>query len=128
MNDLYHEQLLEEARHPQHAGQLAAAELVLTGTNASCGDEVTIYLKFETFGDPLSPIIVLTWLGRGCVISQAAMSALARLINQRKVTLNELQKMTQNELEELLGLTEISLGRVKCLLLGLKTLTTSTYL
>jgi len=122
MNDMYHEQIIEEARQPQFYGRLVAVEMTLEGKNASCGDEVTIFLKFARKDDPTSPIAVLSWEGQGCVISRAAMSVLAGKIIEQKMTLTEIKNLSETDLEELLGLPQISIGRIKCLVLGLRTL------
>lgn len=117
---LLYETLLDEARQPQHYGELATAELVLEGTNASCGDKVKIFVAFEA--GPESAITHLSWTGEGCVISQAAMSVLAEHIISQQLTLAEVARLTVSDLENLIGVTNISTGRIKCLLLGAKTL------
>jgi nitrogen fixation NifU-like protein len=119
MTDLYQEVILEEAKHPHHQGQLLDADQVLRQTNASCGDQVVIYLKL----DPQTQTIrELKWEGQGCIISQAAMSLLAQLILSKNMSLAEVAELSQADIEGLLGIDEISPGRVKCLLLGLSAL------
>ncbi len=119
MNDLYQEIILEEARHPQHFGEMEDAELVIHERNASCGDEITLYLKLNESKDH---IVDLKWQGHGCIISQAAMSALSGKIISEDLSLTEIHKLSKAQIEELLGIEEISPGRLKCLLLGLQTL------
>lgn len=115
MSDLYQEVLLEEAKHPQNKGQLPESDLVLRQSNASCGDQIIIYLKI----DPQSQAITdLKWDGQGCIISQAAMSLLSQVILQHKLTLSQVTHYSQSDLEELLGIEDISPGRIKCLMLG----------
>ncbi len=117
MTDLYQEIILEEYRHPQNMGVLENADRKEHEVNASCGDEVTVYLKLNPEKDR---IIDLKWQGKGCVISMAAMS----LLSERAKTTNvaDIQKMTKQNIETMSGITEISYGREKCLLLGLQTL------
>lgn len=115
MSELYQEVLLEEAKHPQNQGQLLDADTVLTQTNASCGDQVTIYLKVDSQSHRITD---LKWEGQGCIISQAAMSLLSQVILERKLTVSETNDFTQSDVEELLGIEEISPGRIKCLMLG----------
>jgi nitrogen fixation NifU-like protein len=124
MSDMYQEQILEEAQSPQCFGEIEGAEKTVQGTNASCGDHVKIFLNFATPNDPTSPIVDISWTGQGCVISQAAMSVLAGKIKSEKLTLEQVTQLREQDLEELLGLSEISIGRIKCLLLGLRTLQT----
>jgi nitrogen fixation protein NifU and related proteins len=118
MNDLYQEIILEEARHPQNYGVLDNPDVVVHERNASCGDEVTLYLKLD---ETKKQIIDLKWQGHGCIISQASMSALSGKIKSENVSLAKVQKLSKNQIEELLGIEEISPGRLKCLLLGLHT-------
>lgn len=120
IDDLYHEELLEVVRHPSYYGTLENADLILHETNASCGDELTIYIQFEDSKNPLSPIKVLQWTGTGCIISQASMSYLAEFMQGK--TLKDLEKINQSQLEHWLGIEEIAIGRVKCLLLGITAL------
>jgi nitrogen fixation protein NifU and related proteins len=114
--DLYQEIILEAARHPQHRGQLVDADHVVSELNASCGDQVTLYLKVSS---ETGQVIELKWEGTGCVISQAALSELAAKINAEQLTLSEIQALTKSDIEALLGIEEISPGRIKCLTLGL---------
>lgn len=122
IDDLYHEAMLEEVKNPFHSGQMSDADLVLHGTNASCGDVVSIYLQFENPTDKTSPIKEITWQGTGCVISRAGVSTLARLISQQKLTLPQASQLTQEIMEKELGLENISVNRIKCLLLAVNTL------
>ncbi len=114
MNDLYHEDLLDEAKNPNNYGELEDADVTTTQFNASCGDVITVFVKLS--GDK-TQIVDVKWKGHGCIISQASMSVLSEKIKGYSV--EKLQKLTQEAVLEELGLTEISMGRVKCLLLGL---------
>ncbi len=119
MSDLYHEVILEEFKHPQNYGSIADADLILRERNSSCGDEVTIYLKVcDENGQ--QKITDIKWEGQGCAISQAAMSVLSATIKQQGMTTQHVTTLTQSPIEELLGLDEISIGRIKCLLLGVQ--------
>jgi nitrogen fixation NifU-like protein len=116
MSDLYQEIILEELRHPQHQGVLEGDGVVSHHErNASCGDEVTIYLKVEDH-QPL----LLKWQGQGCAISMAATSLLAEKITSQHLTTEQIRLLTLQDLLELLGLEEIAPGRLKCAMLGLK--------
>lgn len=119
---LLYDTLLDEARQPQQFGEMPNAELVLTGTNASCGDRVTIFLTFEA--GPDSPITAIKWIGEGCVISQAAMSLLAGHILENHLTLAQVKALQPEQMEKLIQVPNISTGRIKCMMLGVKTLGT----
>lgn len=114
-DSFYHEVLLEEAKSPQNKGRLEQADKTIHLHNASCGDELTVYLQFSPDGQTVTDV---QWEGQGCVISQAAMSVVSNQI--KGLTSEQIRDVTQSDLEQLLGLEDISVGRVKCLLLGLK--------
>ena len=116
--DLYQETIIEEFKYPRNKGTLAGADQVLHGENASCGDELTVYLKMN----PQGRIEQLLWEGNGCAISQAAMSLLSNYILQNKLSLPEIQQLNEKTLLDLLGLDEINPGREKCLMIALKTI------
>ncbi|MBU0974117.1 iron-sulfur cluster assembly scaffold protein [Patescibacteria group bacterium] len=114
MSNIYHEDLLDEAKNPSNYGEMDNPDLVSTQYNASCGDVITVSVKLS---DDKKTIEDIKWKGQGCVISQASMSVLSEKIKGLEII--KLQKLTQKEILEELGLSEISVGRVKCLLLGL---------
>lgn len=116
-DDLYHEQLLDLAQQPHHSGTLDQPDHVWHGFNASCGDEVTIFVKFSPDGQQITN---LTWQGQGCVISQAAMSVVADLAQGK--TRAELEKLTFEQILAGLGLDQVSPGRVRCVTLGWQTI------
>lgn len=122
MDDLQYEALIDEAKQPSHYGQLADADVVLHGFNASCGDRVDIFLKLENAADPHSPITAIGWVGEGCIISRATMSVLAQHILDQGLTVAQASQITVRELEQLVGLEHISTGRIKCVTLGVNTL------
>jgi len=115
-DDLFHQELIDVARNPSYYGAIKNADLVLHETNASCGDQLTLYIIFNDSKNPLSPIKVLQWTGEGCIISQATMSYVAEYAQGK--TLAEAQNVTVQRLQEWLGIENIALGRVKCVLLG----------
>lgn len=111
---MYHQDLLEEAKHPQNMGTLENPDLQTTEFNASCGDVVSVEIKLS---DDKSEILSVRWKGDGCIISQASMSVLSAQLEGMKVS--EVEKIKQEDLLELLGLDSITPGRIKCLHLGL---------
>ncbi len=114
MSDIYQEDLIDEAKNPNNYGEMDNPDLFSTQYNASCGDVITVSVKLSPDKQVIADI---KWKGQGCVISQASMSVLSQKVKGLKVS--ELQKLTQKEVLQELGLDEISVGRVKCLLLGL---------
>jgi len=114
MNNIYHEDLLDEAKNPNNYGEMSDPDLVSTSYNASCGDVISVSVKLSNDKKTIEDI---KWKGQGCIISQASMSILSEKIKGLKVS--KLQKLTKEEILTELGLEEISMGRIKCLLLGL---------
>jgi nitrogen fixation NifU-like protein len=112
MSDLYQQVLLEELDSPQNKGVMEHPDVLFHAVNASCGDDMTVYLAFE--GQTVKDI---SWVGFGCAISQATMSLLSEEIKGK--TRDEIGKISKHDLEKLIGIKEISTGRIKCLMLGL---------
>jgi nitrogen fixation NifU-like protein len=113
--DLYQEAIIEELRYPQNKRVLTDAAVSVHETNASCGDDVTVFLQFDATGERITAV---GWQGSGCAISQATMSVLSEKITQMRVS--DVLELQQSDLEALLGLEQpIAYGRVKCLLIGL---------
>lgn len=121
IDDLYHEALLDEVKNPFHRGELDQADLVLHGLNASCGDVLTLYLTFRDHNLE-SEIEDISWSGHGCAISQAAASKVARLILDKHLNRRQAASLTQLDIEKELGLSNLSVNRIKCALLAVNTL------
>ncbi len=114
-DDIYTQVLLDAAHYPECSGTLVKPDLQTTATNASCGDEVTVQLQ-------LSPdkkiITAVKWEGHGCIISQAHMDGLAQRVTGTAVSV--VRSWTKADVLTIFGLHEITSGREKCLLLGLR--------
>jgi len=110
--NLYHDLILDEAKHPSNFGQLETADQRIVEYNASCGDQVKIDLKIKD-----GQIVDLKWRGSGCIISLAATSQLSRKLIGMKIV--EVKKLNTKNMLALLGLDNISPGRIKCLMLSL---------
>lgn len=120
MIDAYQDHILEAAESPSLKGQLDQTDVTITSKNASCGDDVTLFLQLTgAVANPASTITAIKWQGQGCVISQAATELLAQKISQERPTVAELQTYDLSTMLNLLGLETISPGRVKCLMMSL---------
>ncbi len=119
MNDLemYRENILDHYREPHNVGAIADATLHHKELNPSCGDTVELFVKFD--GDRVSDV---SFIGQGCAISQAATSLLTDHI--KGMSIEELAKLTQQDIFNLLGFS-VGMTRLRCALLGLKTLQVS---
>lgn len=109
------DRVLEHYEKPRHRGPIPDADVVLEGSNPSCGDVITIYLKID--GD--ERVELAQFEGQGCTISQAAASILLEGVQGK--TLAEIEAIDYNDLIERLG-REIVMTRVRCASLSLTTL------
>ncbi|MDR0428682.1 MAG: SUF system NifU family Fe-S cluster assembly protein [Puniceicoccales bacterium] len=95
LQELYQSIILEHNRNPQNFGELPDASCSAVGYNASCGDDIRLFLKFD--GDVIEDI---RFFGEGCAISRASASLLTIAVkNQRKDHAQEITK----EMLDLLG-------------------------
>jgi nitrogen fixation protein NifU and related proteins len=80
MRELYTQILMDHYRRPRNRGELENHNLEEHLLNPLCGDEVTVYARFE--GDKLAAV---KFTGRGCSISQASASMMAeRLVGKNR--------------------------------------------
>lgn len=106
-------ELLDHAKHPRNKREMPDAHIVQEEANPLCGDVVTMYAKI----DPTSYKLQATsYVGSGCIISQAAASMLSEVVTGKSVT--EIEAMERKDVEALLGAT-LSPSRVKCAMLPL---------
>jgi nitrogen fixation NifU-like protein len=109
--DMYRQQILEHYKRPHHYGSIESPDVVHTGQNPSCGDEITMELRFDADDE----IVEAAFSGDGCAISQAAASMLTdRLIGMSR---QELEALDTAYVTEMLGV-EISPMRIKCAVLS----------
>jgi len=113
MDDLLQAHILEQSRSPQKFGALPTPTVSATQNNVSCGDVLTADLMISEDG----VLTDLGWSGDGCTITRAAMSVLSGSVCGMKI--EDILSLGQKDVEQWLGLTEISPGRRRCLLLGL---------
>ena len=70
LEELYQEVILDHARKPRNFGELPDASVRVHGDNPSCGDEISLAVKFGVNGQ----LENLMFTGHGCAISQASAS------------------------------------------------------
>ena len=114
MDDMYRDYILDHYKNPRNAGALAGATNTYHDSNPLCGDEITMALLIDD--DRVKDV---RFIGKGCAISQASASILTEEIKGK--TLDEVKGIDRQHVLENLGIP-ISPARVKCALLGLKTL------
>ena len=92
----YNETVLAHIADPHNIGVIEDADAEGSGTNPACGDEVTLYLKFEGEAVTDARIRIL-----GCGAITAAMSSLTDMV--RGKTAEELLEITAEEIAESVG-------------------------
>ncbi len=111
--DLYKEEVMDHYEHPRNQGEIDCPDLEGKDSNASCGDMVQYYLKVEK-----GKIVEVKWKGIGCAITTAAASKLSEYLQDQ--TLQDMRKMSEEELlKKAIGF-EVNPGRMKCLMLPVK--------
>lgn len=120
MDDMYRELILDHAQHPHHPGVLNPADVDHEELNPLCGDRLRLTLQL----DEDKRIVNVAWEGEGCAISQATASMLGDEIIGK--TLDEIRHITKDDIFELVGIP-LTINRVKCALLSLKTLIIGTH-
>src|SRR4029079_9590986 len=114
MDDMYRDYILEHYKNPRDSGEPPGATNSYHDTNPLCGDEITMSLLIDD--DVVKDV---RFQGKGCAISQASASILTEEIKGK--TLAEVRAIDRQHILENLGIP-ISPARIKCALLGLKTL------
>jgi nitrogen fixation NifU-like protein len=114
MDDMYRDYILDHYKNPRNSGELPGATNTYHDTNPLCGDEITMALLIDD-----GVVRDVRFTGQGCAISQASTSILTEEIKGK--TLDEVRAIDRQHVLENLGIP-ISPARVKCALLGLKTL------
>ena len=115
MSDFHQAALIAEFREPQNQGKITSADFDHKETNASCGDEITISIKLS---EDKKSIENVKWMGNGCSVSQTSMSLLSVKLKGAKVA--EVKNWGKEDLLPFFGMEEITAGREKCFMMGLK--------
>ncbi len=130
---LYTGALMEHNAHPDYKYEMEAPSCAHDGINASCGDEMTLYLRLD--GDEIAEA---SFTGHGCAVSQASADIMAELISGETIEEarrlsglfismiqgRELSEDEREDLDEAAELETISKmpSRVKCAELAWRTL------
>jgi len=109
-DELYKENILDHYRNPRNKDVLSEFDLKGEGVNASCGDKVTFFVKFDGNGN----VVRASFEGDGCAISQASTSMLTEKI--KGMSKDEVKLLSPGDIYDMLGI-KISPGRTKCALL-----------
>ncbi|MBA4697524.1 MAG: SUF system NifU family Fe-S cluster assembly protein [Legionella sp.] len=75
LRELYQETILDHNRNPRNHYCMEEATAQARGFNPLCGDQLTIYIRFE--GNYIKEV---SFLGSGCAISQASASLMTEAL------------------------------------------------
>lgn len=112
---MYRENILEHYKSPHNAGRLTDATFAHREINQSCGDTIELYVHVTADGR----IDDVKFEGHGCAISQASVSILTDHV--KGISLDDAVKLGKDDVFALLGFP-VGMTRLRCALLGLKTL------
>jgi len=109
---MYRDEILDLYKNPRNEGTLDT-EIQAEGQNPSCGDHTHIYLEVEE-----GMIKDLKHETDGCAISTASLSIASDEL--KGMSVEKVESLDRDWMIDLLGI-EVSPMRVKCAVLGLKT-------
>jgi nitrogen fixation NifU-like protein len=117
--DMYADIILEHYKHPLNHGKLDRFTVQREEYNPLCGDKIIMHLLIEN-----NTIKDIRFSGTGCAISISATSMLTDFVKGK--TLDEVKKLDRKDIMKMLGV-EVNPARIKCALIGLKTLKLAVY-
>lgn len=103
---MYDAELLERNLHPANRWRMPDAEIQRTVVNASCGDELVIYLEMRG-----GRVVNGAWEGSACAVSQAAADLFIDMA--RGYTIKELRRTSWQDVPELECVKRMP-ARAKC--------------
>ena len=118
-DEIYREEILEHSQNPRQHGTLEHPDYTYEDANPLCGDRIRVDVKVED-----GHIADVRFSGQGCAISQAAASMLCEKV--MGMELEQVKSISRDDVLEMLGI-ELGPVRLKCALLGLKTLKAGVY-
>ncbi len=113
--DMYMEEILDHYKHPHNKGTLTDAQIHLFDSNPLCGDEQEVFIQI----DKKNTITDIKFTAKGCAISIAGTSMVTDELIGKKI--EEVLRLPNEFVLDLLNV-KISAMRMKCALLGLKTI------
>ncbi len=122
-DNIYREEILEHYQSPHNFGKLEKADAHSRQTNPLCGDDIEIFIKFNTqveyrgvkLAHLQGVILNIRFQGGGCAICMAGASMLTDYVKGKSKA--QLTKFSENDMLKLIEI-ELSETRRKCALLG----------
>jgi nitrogen fixation protein NifU and related proteins len=120
MDDYYRELILDHAKHRHNWNLLQPNDFDHEEHNPLCGDSLRLTLRLDEHGI----IREIGWSGQGCAISQASASMFGELLIG--MSFEDAKKLNKQIVLDLIGIP-LTINRVKCATLALKTLVVGAY-
>jgi nitrogen fixation protein NifU and related proteins len=121
-SDFYRELILDYYRNPRNFGKLDPHDIDARDTNPLCGDEVEMQVRVSPEKDRIEEI---KFVGKGCAISQASASMLTEMAKGKP--LDWVKGLTRDDIQKMLGTSDLGPARIKCAMLSVKVLKTGVY-
>lgn len=118
--DIYREEILDHYKNPRNQGKLKVFDMEQKEANASCGDEVEVFIKLKNIKNE-GVVDKIGFEAGGCALSVAAGSMLFEQVVKKRLTLKEAGEISFKDLEKLVGV-KVGWGRRRCLELPLQAL------
>ena len=118
--DIYHEMIIDYSRNPLNFGKIENPDVTFHDSNPLCGDSIDIDMNIKE-----NKISDIKFHGRGCAICMACSSVLTEITKGKDI--DEVKKITKNDVLSELGLENLQAVRIKCALLSLKVLKYALY-
>ena len=117
---IYHEMIIDYSRNPANYGKIEDHSVTFHDANPLCGDTIDIDMKIDD-----QNVTDIKFHGKGCAICMACSSVLTEITKGK--SLDEVRKITKNDILGELGLEHLQAVRIKCALLSLKVLKSALY-
>ena len=118
--DIYHEMIIDYSRNPINYGQIEDHDVTFHDSNPLCGDSIDIDMKIDD-----NKVSDIKFHGKGCAICMACSSVLTEIAKGKNI--DEVKKISKNDVLGELGLENLQAVRIKCALLSLKVLKFALY-
>ena len=121
-SDFYREVILDYYRNPRNFGKLDPHDIDAKDLNPLCGDEVEMQIRVSPDKEKIEEI---TFIGKGCAISQASASMLTEMAKGK--SLEWVKGLSRDDILKMLGTSDLGPARIKCAMLSVKVLKTGVY-
>jgi len=121
-SDFYRELILDYYRNPRNFGKLDPHDIDARDTNPLCGDEIEMQIRVSPDKDKIEEI---KFIGKGCAISQASASMLTEMAKGKP--LEWVKGLSRDDVQKMLGTSDLGPARIKCAMLSVKVLKTGVY-